>query len=139
MTVNRYVIDTNLLISAVFSPDSPAARAYQKALDTGILLASPATLAEYEAVFLRPKFDRYVPRDRRRAFLDVLIEAVERIEIQEAIADCRDPKDNAYLEVAVSGRANAILTGDKDLLVLHPYRGIDILFPSAFLAATKYS
>jgi putative PIN family toxin of toxin-antitoxin system len=133
VTFNRYVFDTNVLISAVFSPRSSAFQAYQKALDTGILLASPTILAEYESVFLREKFDRYVPKERRQAFLDALIAGVERINVQEFITDCRDPKDNVYLEVAVYGRANAIVTGDRDLLILHPYRGIDILSPVDFL------
>jgi putative PIN family toxin of toxin-antitoxin system len=137
VTFNRYVLDTNVLISAVFSPQSPAFLAYQKALDTGILLASQAVLAEYKVVFSRSKFDRYVPKERRKLFLDALIEGVERVEIQEVITDCRDPKDNIYLEVAISGRANAIITGDRDLLILHPYQGKNILSPSDFLNFCK--
>jgi putative PIN family toxin of toxin-antitoxin system len=83
VTLNRYVLDSNVLISAVFSPQSSAFSAYQKALDTGILLASQAVLAEYMAVFSRSKFDRYVSRERRQIFLDALMEGVERIEVRD--------------------------------------------------------
>nr|WP_232285716.1 putative toxin-antitoxin system toxin component, PIN family [Crocosphaera chwakensis] len=47
--------------------------------------------------------------------------------------ECRDPKDNKFLEVAVNGNATHIITGDKDLLELHPFRGISILKPKQFL------
>lgn len=52
----------------------------------------------------------------------------------EQIEECRDPKDNKILEVAVEGKADVIVTGDKDLLVLHPFRGIPIIGPAEFLA-----
>ena len=45
----------------------------------------------------------------------------------EIITDCRDPKDNKFLELAVAANASCIITGDKDLLVLHPFRNIPIL------------
>lgn len=49
------------------------------------------------------------------------------------VNDCRDPKDNKFLEIAISGNADCIVSGDKDLMVLHPYRGISILTPMQFL------
>ncbi len=69
MTIKRYVIDTNVLISAILLPESTAYNAYIKALDTGILLASSSTLAEYSEVILRSKFDRYSSQERRQIFL----------------------------------------------------------------------
>jgi len=48
-------------------------------------------------------------------------------ETLEAITDCRDPEDNKFLELAVSANASCIITGDKDLLILHPFRNIPIL------------
>ena len=58
--LNRYVLDANVLVSAVLSPGSTANLAYQKALDTGILLISVETFAECENVIFRSKFDRYI-------------------------------------------------------------------------------
>ena len=60
MMLNRYVLDANVLVSAVLSPGSTANLAYQKALDTGILLISVETFAECESVIFRSKFDRYI-------------------------------------------------------------------------------
>ncbi len=54
----------------------------------------------------------------------------------EEINECRDPKDNKYLELVVSGKAECIVTGDEDLLVLNPFRGIEILTVQKFLAKT---
>lgn len=134
MTLNRYVLDANVLVSAVLSPNSTAYQAYQKALDTGILLASNQTLAEYENVMLRSKFDRYISLARRQNFLAELRVGVELIQIIELITDCRDAKDNIYLDVAVNGSADVLITGDQDLLILHPYRGmLPILSPSDFV------
>jgi predicted nucleic acid-binding protein len=56
------------------------------------------------------------------------------VEITEMIEACRDPKDNKVLEVAVNGQATCIVTGDEDLRILHPFRGIPILTPAEFLA-----
>ena len=134
MTLNRYVLDANVLVSAVLSPNSTANQAYQKALETGILLASIQTFTEYESVISRPKFDRYISLSRRQNFLSELRAGVELIEIIEFITDCRDTKDNIYLDVAINGLADVLITGDQDLLVLHAYRGIlPILNPSDFI------
>ncbi len=55
------------------------------------------------------------------------------IEIKEKVEECRDPKDNKFLELAINGKATAIVSGDKDLLILHPFRGIPIVTVSQFL------
>ncbi len=65
--------------------------------------------------------------------LEILAETAEFINITEQMNECRDPKDNKYLELAVSGKAECIITGDEDLLVLHPFRQIDILTVQNFL------
>ena len=54
--------------------------------------------------------------------------------ITERIVACRDPTDDKFLELAVSGNADLILSGDKDLLTLHPFRGIPIVTPAAFVS-----
>ena len=46
---------------------------------------------------------------------------------------CRDPTDDKFLELAANGHADLILTGDKDLLVLNPFRGIQIVGPATFV------
>ncbi|BAY05025.1 putative toxin-antitoxin system toxin component, PIN family [Anabaena sp. CCAP 1446/1C] len=70
---------------------------------------------------------------KRKEFLEILVETAEFINITEQVNECRDPKDNKYLELALSGKAECIITGDEDLLVLHPFRQIDILTVQNFL------
>ena len=65
--------------------------------------------------------------------LDEFLATVEMVGVDESIHDCRDPKDNKFLELAVSGGATHLVTGDDDLLVLHPFRGVAIVTPQAFL------
>ena len=68
------------------------------------------------------------------AFLDAFVRDAELVEVNQVVTDCRDPRDNKFLEVAVPGNAACILSGDSDLLVLNPFRGIVVLTPQEFLA-----
>ena len=132
-TDQRLVVDTNLWISRLLMPNGTAARAVDHALAWGVPLMSEATLAELADVLARPEFDRYVSRDDRQGFLQRLGGVVRIVTVTQTIRACRDPKDDKFLDVAVSGDASLIVTGDQDLLVLHPFHGIDILAPADFL------
>ena len=92
-----------------------------------------SALLELNEVIARKKFDKYVSEEKRKEFLAALVKQAELLEVTEEITDCRDPKDNKFLELALSGEADCIISGDGDLLVLHPFRGISILQPGAFL------
>ncbi|MFL5342185.1 MAG: putative toxin-antitoxin system toxin component, PIN family [Gemmataceae bacterium] len=94
---------------------------------------SEATVAELDEVLRRPKFDKYVS-EKRLEFLAALVREAEPVAFTEVITACRDAKDDKFLELAVSGRASHVLSGDGDLLALHPFRGIAIVTPQAFLA-----
>lgn len=96
-------------------------------------MAAPDTLDELVKVLGRDKFDRYLTWEEREAFLEALVERVEVVEPVEAIQASRDPDDNKFLELVVEGRAEAVVSGDDDLLALHPFRGISIVTPSAFM------
>ncbi len=69
----------------------------------------------------------------RMEFVDAYALACDLVPIRHSIDECRDPKDNMLLELALSGHADLIVTGDIDLLCLHPWRGIAILSPAAYL------
>jgi putative PIN family toxin of toxin-antitoxin system len=133
MTRERIVVDTNVFISGLLSSTSSPARVVERAIEHGQLLGSPDTLRELIETLLSPKFNRYVSRARREVLLDRLTPIVEIVEVVQHVRACRDPKDNKFLELAVNGGANVIVTGDGDLLSLHPFRGIDILPPAAYL------
>lgn len=79
------------------------------------------------------KFDRYLSSKERESFFPLLGRVAIRIAIVRPIRACRDPKDDKFLEVAINGQADAIITGDSDLLELHPFLGIPILSPKQFL------
>lgn len=129
----RIVFDCNVLISAALLRNSLPRRTLDIAYSKGRLLISSETVKEVTDVLHRPKFDRYLTDADRCDFLAALVVAAEIVLITEPVNDCQDPNDNKYLELAVCGRASHIVTGDADLLALHPYRGIAILTPHAFL------
>ena len=129
----RIVADTNLLISRLLLPQSVPAQAVRKAVDEGQLLVSDAILAELAKVLSRRKFDPYSTLADRQEFIRVLNRIAERVIVTAPIQACRDPKDDKFLEVALHGQAKVILTGDGDLLALHPFRGVDIISPREYL------
>jgi putative PIN family toxin of toxin-antitoxin system len=94
---------------------------------------SESTLFELADVLGREKFHAYVSIQDREEFLRMLGRIVEMVTILHAVHDCRDDRDNQILEVAVNGQAQVIVTGDEDLLVLNPFRGISILSPFDYL------
>ncbi|MBC8100476.1 MAG: putative toxin-antitoxin system toxin component, PIN family [Armatimonadetes bacterium] len=133
MIERHFVVDTNLVISAALQVKSTSFQALERAVKGGILLQSTATIAELLDVFQRPKFDKYTSRQLRLRFLGELSNQMRLIQITTRIAICRDPKDDKFLELAVNGHAACIITGDQDLLTLHPFRLIPILSPRDFL------
>ena len=129
----RFVLDTNVLVSALLLDNSISRRAFNRALDHGKMLFSLPVLAELNEVLSRKRFRKYVDEDDARRFLAVLVRVAEWVEVDAKITACRDPKDDKFLGLAVSGRATHLISGDADLLVLTPFQGISILTPDAFL------
>jgi putative PIN family toxin of toxin-antitoxin system len=129
----RVVFDTNVLVSALLFEYSTPAQAFFFAASNGEILISADLVNEIHRVIYRPKFDRYISDSQREDFTLSLVEAGDLVNVTDAIAVCRDPKDNMILELAVSGKADVIVTGDDDLLALNPFRKISILNPQAFL------
>ena len=131
---SRAVFDTNVLISAFLVPLSVPAQALRQVQRVGVVLASGESLAELEEVLFRRKFDNRLSITSREFAFVTYLSLVERIDSIQDIRACRDPKDDKFLSLAVSGHADLILTGDTDLLALHPFRSIDILSPKDYLA-----
>ncbi len=129
----RVVIDTGVAVSAVLLPQSVPRQAFDLGLSKGLVLVSAATIAELEDVLRRPKFNKYVDEAQRLEFLAALTHEAVIVEVASVVNECRDPKDDKFLELAVSGRASHIISGDADLLVLHPFREISIVTPHDFV------
>jgi uncharacterized protein len=129
----RVVFDTNVLVSALMFEDSIPAQAFFYAIKNREVLISTALTTELHEVIYRPKFDKYITDSEREDFMLALVDTSTLVAVLESIDVCRDPKDNMILELAVSGKAKIIVTGDTDLLELNPFQEIEILNPQTFL------
>jgi uncharacterized protein len=127
--LDRFVLDTNVFVSGVMLPLSVPRHAVDKALDYGVLLFSDTTMTELAEVLFRSKFDQYSGLAERMLFLGQIRRAAEFVPITQLVRECRDPTDDKFLEVALNGSADLIITGDAGLLALHPWREIAILTP----------
>ena len=132
-TPSRIVLDTNIVVSRALVPVSIRGRVVSKALAECVVLASTATIRELEEVIVREKLDRMTPRWKRLEAIRLYGLELTVCEVVDIVTVCRDPKDNMILALALSGHADLIVTGDKDLLCLHPWRGIAILSPADYL------
>jgi putative PIN family toxin of toxin-antitoxin system len=122
------IFDTNILVSAALLSGSRADVCVRAVLARQLaLIFSTATYDELADVLMRPKLDRYVSRRSRESLLRTWRKAAvmfPEASLREQVRDCRDPDDDKFLELALASGARAIVTGDKDLLVLDPWRGI---------------
>jgi putative PIN family toxin of toxin-antitoxin system len=128
------VADNSLVISAFVQPGGVSSRALRRMGLNLTLIASEATLAELLVTLTRPKFERWIRYERRMQLFASYVSSVAIVPTASEVRDCRDPKDDKFLDLALSGHADVIVTGDEDLLCLHPWRGIAILSPTDYLA-----
>jgi len=123
----RYVFDTNVIISALLFENSKPAQVLRYALENGEVLLSLDLLEELNEVLGRERFNQYVTSEEREEFLEALVERAVLVEITANVQECRDPKDDKVLELALNGEAQYIISGDRDLLVLHPFRDVLVI------------
>ncbi len=128
----RIIIDTNVFVSAALKEGSHPDQAVRRAAGNDHLLKSTITEQELFITLTRPRLATLVP-GQFREWLIAMFATAELVEIVEQIVACRDPKDDKFLELAVNGHADLIVSGDADLLVLNPFRGIPIIAPAAFV------
>ena len=113
--------------------DSVPSLAFEKAKSNDCIISSLNTIYELSKTILKKKFDRYVSVETRIEFLEEFLSFIDLIPVKHRIEICRDPKDNMYLELASSGNADIIVTGDNDLLILDPFSAIRIITPKEFM------
>ena len=128
------VFDASTLVGAAIGRGSVPARAFLHALRSDRVAISEATMAELRDALARPRLARFVDPELRDEVLALLDMSGVLVEPTERVTDCRDEKDDKYLELALAAGADAIVSGDADLLVLHPWRGVRILRPADYLA-----
>ena len=129
----EFILDTNILISAALFKNSVPDRSFRKALLNGNILLSGNTLAEITKNLNKSKLDKYITAKDKLVFLNRIVTNAKFVEVIHTINECRDPKDNMFLELALSGNADLIISGDNDLLILNPFRGIPVISPREFI------
>ncbi len=133
----RVVVDTNILVRALIKPLGPVGPVLHHLRQAHFtILHSPPLLTELVDVLNRPRIKTKYGLSEAdiRTVLALILLRGESISPNVRITACRDPQDDKFLEVAVTGRADLIVSGDDDLLVLNPYDGIPIVTPRPFLA-----
>ncbi len=136
------VVDTNIFIRALIKPQGSVGPVLTRLRDGDyILLYAELLLDELLAKLALPRIRAkyHLSDEDVETVLALILLRGEPITPNRRITACRDPKDNIVLEVAVAGQADFIVTGDNDLLVLHPFEGIPIVGPSEFLEALESS
>ena len=128
----RVVLDTNIFVSAALKDKSLPAIAVHLASGRGVVLKSVATEHQLFEVLARAHLASLVASTMLSWFTKILA-AAELVAITERILACRDPTDDKFRELAVNGRADIIVTGDADLLVLNPFRNISVVTLAAFV------
>lgn len=127
------VVDTNVLISAAFFKNSIPDKALRRIILNHVLLLSGDCFNELLITFGKPKLTKYSTVKDRTKFLLQLQNVAKFLNPELSITACRDPNDNKFLELAIAGDADFIITGDADLLTLNPFREIQIITPKNFL------
>lgn len=128
----KVVLDTNVLIASAYQPRSASRRIVEASLRGELtLIVSPAVEREYELIVQRAV--RSEAEIRRVGELLSRAERVEPAETPRVVPE--DPDDDKFLAAALAGRAAAIVTNDRHLLELDPYRGIRIVRPVEFVAS----
>jgi putative PIN family toxin of toxin-antitoxin system len=130
MKVDRFVVDSNVLISAALrSTSTPSKLLYALRRASSVLIFSKETKDELQSRLMKSKFDPYVSASIRLRYLAKLDAVSEYVYIANRPMGCRGFKDDKFLETAVYGNAQCLITGDNDLLCMHPFQKIPILKP----------
>ena len=126
------VTSPNVFVGAALKEKSPPSTAVQIVAESGLLLRSVITEQELFVTLARQRLAPLIPLSFRD-LLSELLAAAELVRIIERIAACRDSKDDKFLELAINGHADLIISGDADLLALNPFRQIPIVPPADFV------
>jgi len=135
--VPTVVLDTSTLVSAALRPGSVPSVAFRQSLARFEVATCDATLDELDRVLRRPKFNRYLPLDDRMQFVELVRRYGRPFTVSTdhltASRSCPDPKDAVFLALALACSARVLVSSDADLLGMHPFQGIDVLTPAAFV------
>jgi len=126
MKSKKVVLDTNLWISFLISKKFTEIDNLVQAKNI-TLIFSNESLEEFIEVVKRPKFKKFFSKKDIEKLLDIFDQYAELIKVKSKIDICRDPKDNFLLNLAVDGKVDYLVTGDKDLLILEKIKKTEII------------
>ncbi len=129
------VLDAGTLVQAMVGRDTLAERAYWVATAVESLPLSVAVQDAVLEILSRPFLARYLTPGLVADVLGALRARATLFEPRIRVTECRDPKDNCYLELALAAGASAIISQDEDLLSLQSWRGVRLIRPAKFLAS----
>lgn len=129
----RFILDTNVLVSACILDASVSSKVLEYCISNGELLFSTQTFDELRHVLSRPKFDKYLSNVDKRLILNKCIKNSRFLTVFSDHKLCRDAEDDMFINLSIDGKASCIVTGDKDLLAVHPLGHMPILNSSQFL------
>ena len=127
----KVILDTNVLVSGIFWGGAPRSILELWAKERIEVAVSPLILKEYERVLA--EMERKKQTDLSESWLAFIVRNSILIHPEGTFRLCRDPHDDKFLHCAVSAGANALVSGDKDLLALKKVSETEILTPKAFL------
>lgn len=132
----RIVIDSNVWISALVFGGKPRCIFERAVYEGWTIVTSEEIFTEVRRILVN-KFADFV--DDFESFQKIIQARTDKVELGSIrVKVCRDEDDNRVIETALIGDAAYIITGDKDLLVLKKYEGIDILTPSDFAVSGSW-
>jgi putative PIN family toxin of toxin-antitoxin system len=129
----RVVIDTNILVSFAIRPNPDFAKIFDYVSAHGVSLVSEDTIEELFNVPCRDKFRRYIPLNQSIDYVEWYAGISGQIIVTEHVIACPDPKDDKFLSIAVSGKADCIMAGDHHLLDMIRFNGIPVYRPREFI------
>jgi putative PIN family toxin of toxin-antitoxin system len=127
------VVDTSVIVSAFLKPDGTSRKALSRVVENHVLLTSFEILAELNKVLVKPKFQRVFTPVICAEILALLLRVGEMIEVKSAIKICRDPDDDKFVNLALDGHADFLVSRDPDLLVLKSVQSVRVVSPGDFL------
>lgn len=130
----RIIIDTNVWVSFLLSPLSVPSQAVQRAARNDVILMSEPLFLELCTTLDKPKLRKRINAEKITRFLNEIPEITLPVSIIQQVQLCRDPKDDMLLELALNGEADMLITGDEDVLALHPFYKTAIVTPQDFIA-----
>jgi uncharacterized protein len=133
MSLERVVIDTNVLISAALVPGNAPSRVVAWVLQHQRLLFSEETFEELRTRLHRPKFDRYLSLEDRKLLLHDFNAAADWVALEEVASFSRDRDDDKFVQTALNGGARWLVSGDVDLLCLGSVQLVKIMTPAQAL------